>query len=203
MLSRCKGERFSSKHSRVECSRQDFELRHDVAVDHVAAIGDRGNIYVAGGYSRRYSHCVTKVRCYSLSSDQWRDVEDFETGRDQCSLAVCNSNLYVSGGRTESWTPSRAVEYIPLNGGCCMSLPAPKEKESEIAVLNGNLVVTGGFEESSVVQVYDRRSNAWLPQPSLKRGRHKHGVLTTDKNELLVIGGFGAEESVERFLITQ
>ena len=67
----------------------------------------------------------------------------------------------------------------------------------QLSSWNGKLVATGGLYESNCVELYDELSGGWLPLPSMNEGRVDHGACTTKDNQLIVVGGFCAWDSVE------
>ena len=65
---------------------------------------------------------------------------------------------------------------------------------SQLSSWNGKVL---GWRESNCVELYDELSGDWLPLPSMNHGRHWHGACTTKNNEIVVVGGQGAFDTIE------
>ena len=116
--------------------------------------------------------------------------------RYACSLAVIDDKMFVGGGVGAG----NSVECFSMEKQGWIDIKPTTKEECELASWNGKLVATGGgWEEefSNCVEMYDELSGVWLPLPSMNKGRSSHGACTTKDNHLFVVGGWGAENSVE------
>ena len=115
--------------------------------------------------------------------------------RFECSLAVIDDKMFVGGGR---WA-ANSVECFSMEKQDWIDIKPTTKELCQLSSWNGKLVATGGWERggSNCVEMYDELSEDWLPLPSMNKGRHLHGACTTKDNQLIVVGGFGAGNSVE------
>ena len=157
-----------------------------------SAIGHNGNIYLVGGWEWEKSD---RVDCFDINKGEWEPIKEMKNGRDLCSLAVIDDKMFVGGGDGAR----NSVECFSREKQDWIDIKPTTKEECQLSSWNGKLVATGGWdgEYSNCVEMYDELSGDWLPLPSMNEGRWFHGACTTKDNQLIVVGGQGAGNSVE------
>ena len=172
---------------------KDLELLTKIPVEYQlnyrSAIGHQGSIYLVGGKGS------DQVHCFDISRREWRPIK-MHRERFMCSLAVIDDKLFVGGG-LETHGADRCVECYLMKEEKWIDIKPTAREWCQLSSWNGKLLATGGWRESNCVEMYDELSGDWLPLPSINHGRHWHGACTTMNNEIVVVGGQGAFDSVE------
>ena len=150
-----------------------------------SAIGYNGNIYLVRGGVR--------VDCFDINKREWVPIKKMKYERWLCSLAVIDDKMFVGGG----YGAGNSVECFLMKEQKWIDIKPTTKEKCQLSSWNGKLVATGGLGWSNCVELYDELSGDWLPLPSLNKGRYCHGVCTTKDNQLIVVGGDGASNSVE------
>ena len=153
-----------------------------------SAIGHNGNIYLVGG-----DWWSDRVDCCDINKGEWEPIKKMKNKRYSCSLAVINDKMFVGGGKGAG----NSVECFSMEKQEFIDITPTTKEECQLSSWNGKLVATGGRGESNCVEMYDELSGDWLPLPSMNQERHLHGACTTKDNQLIVVGGRGALNSVE------
>ena len=162
------------------------EIPHEYQLDDRSAIGHNGNIYLVGGGSDR-------VDCFDINKGEWEPIKKMKNGRSWCSLAVIDDKMFVGGGL---WA-GNSVECFLMKEQKWIDINPTTEYLCQLSSLNGKLVATGGEWKSNCVELYDELSGDWLPLPSMNERRCLHGACETKDNQLVVVGGRGAWNSLE------
>ncbi|XP_065846131.1 kelch-like protein 5 [Oscarella lobularis] len=155
-----------------------------------SAIGHNGNIYLVGGIG--YPIGSDRVDCFDINKGEWEPIKKMKNEREECSLAVIDDKIFVGGGRRAG----NSVECFSMEKQQWIDIKPTTKELCQLSSWNGKLVATGG-EYSKCVEMYDELSGKWLPFPSMNKGRWLHGACTTKDNQLIVVGGHGAWNSVE------
>ena len=163
------------------------EIPHHYQLGGRSAIGHNGNIYLVGGWGS------DRVDCFDISGREWEPIKKMKNVRFGCSLAVINDKMFVGGGRRAG----HSVECCLTGEEKWINIKPTTKRCCELTLWNGNIIATGGRGESNCVELYDELSGDWLPLPSMNHGRFLHGACTTKYNQLVVVGGLGAGNSVE------
>src|SRR4051795_11290164 len=71
-----------------------------VPLNHAAAVGYRGHVYVVGGYASRdgLTDPVKTLYRYDPQRDRWRRLPDMPTARAALAVGVVGGRLYAAGG---------------------------------------------------------------------------------------------------------
>ena len=165
------------------------EIPHEYQLDHRSAIGHNGNIYLVGGGWKRSD----RVDCFDINKGEWKPIKKMKNERSWCSLAVIDDKMFVGGGAGAG----NSVECFLMKEQKWIDINPTTNYECQLSSLNGKLVATGGEDESNCVELYDELSGDWLPLPSMNEGRFRHGACETKDNQLVVVGGWSAENSLE------
>ena len=168
------------------------EIPNQLQFNYRSAIGHQGSIYLVGGEGSN------QVDCFDISEREWRPIKKMHRERFMCSLAVIDDKLFVGGG-LGAHGADRCVECYLMKEEKWIDIKPTAKELCQLSSWNGKLLTTGGWGESNCVELYDELSGDWLPLPSINHGRYQHGACTTDNNELVVVGGQGALDTVEYF----
>ena len=170
--------------------KRDLELLTKIPREHQLAgrsvIGHNGKIYLVGGWRSDRVDCFNK--------EKWGPIKKMKNIRWECSLAVIDDKMFVGGG---GWGMGNSVECFSMQKQEWIDVKPTTKNWCELASWNGKLVATGGRGSSKCVEMYDELSGDWLPLPSMNEGRYAHGTCTTKENQLIVVGGSDALNSVE------
>ena len=161
----------------------EYQLRHR------SAVGQNGKIYFVGGFDGKKTN---QVDCFDIHTKTWSEAKRTKQTRWASSLAAIDDKLFVGGG----WGHSDAECFLIKEDRWVDIKPNTKE-DCEWSSWNGKLVATGGHGSSNVVEMYDDSAGDWLPLPPMNKGRWEHGACATKENKLFVVGGDGADNSVE------
>ena len=162
------------------------KIPDDCQLQFRSAIGHNGNIYIVGGGWRG----CDRVDCFDINKGEWKPINKMTNQWVFCSLAVIDDKMFVGGG----W--GKPVEYFSMEKQEWIDIKPTTNELCELSQWNEKLVATGGFD-SNCVEMYDELSGDWLPLPSMNEERWTHGVCATKNNQLIVVGGEGAGNSVE------
>ena len=164
------------------------EIPHEYQFYNRSAIGHNGSIYLVGG-----KWGSDRVDCFDINKGEWEPIKKMKNGRCWCSLAVIDDKMFVGGGKGAG----NSVECFLMKEQKWIDINPTTKYKCQLSSWNGKLVATGGFESSDCVELYDELSGDWLPLPSMNEGRHLHGACETKDNQLVVVGGWGAKNSLE------
>ncbi|XP_065836315.1 uncharacterized protein [Oscarella lobularis] len=165
------------------------EIPHEYQLNDRSAIGHNGNIYLVGGYPRS-----DRVDCFDINKGEWEPIKKMKNERYWCSLAVIDDKMFVGGGEGAG----NSVECFLMKEQKWIDINPTTKYGCQFSSLNGKLVATGGRDwKSNCVELYDELSGDWLPLPSMNEGRCYHGACETKDNQLVVVGGEGAKNSLE------
>ena len=134
-----------------------------------------------------------RVDCFDINKREWEPIKKMKNVRCECSLAVIDDKMFVGGGDGAE----NSVECFSLEKQQWIDIKPTIKEWCQLSSWNGKLVATGGWEKSNHVEMYDELSGEWLLLPSMNKERYLHGTCTTKDNQLIVVGGLGAEYSVE------
>ncbi|XP_062865263.1 kelch-like protein 33 [Trichomycterus rosablanca] len=136
--------------------------------DHAASVWN-GEIFISGGFDRRYQ-CLATMLLYHPNKGTTYLV-DMSQRRAQHCMEALHDYLYIAGGISDAdgqFFDQLACEiYDPSNGFCCaiMSLPVPHVSAAS-AVLEGKIYILGGywhedFSDTKLVHRYDSKIQRW------------------------------------------
>ena len=164
------------------------EIPHEYQLINRSAIGHNGSIYLVGG-----KWGSDRVDCFDINKREWEPIKKMKNERIWCSLAVIDDKMFVGGGL---WAEN-SVECFLMKEQKWIDINPTTKYLCQLSSLNGKLVATGGGGCSNCVELYDELSGDWLPLPSMSEGRFDHGACETKDNQLVVVGGEGALNSLE------
>ena len=165
------------------------EIPHEYQLNHRSASGHYGNIYLVGGGWMGSD----RVDCFDINKGEWEPIKKMKKRRFYCSLAVIDDKMFVGGGRGAG----NSVECFLMKEQKWIDINPTTKYLCQLSSWNGKLVATGGLYQSNCVELYDELSGDLLPLPSMNEGRRLHGACETKDNQLVVVGGVGALNSLE------
>ena len=140
------------------------------------------------------------IKSYSILTKNWRSLIKYPA---QCvGLCACTliGKIYIFSDKD-----------VNKNVKFCISFDTKTEKLNEIApmlekrsysacaVLEGRLVLSGGYDNTSriikTVEVYDHCANEWSRMPDMLEARRNHASVSI-KNKLYMIGGDSSQSEV-------
>ncbi|XP_065839813.1 uncharacterized protein [Oscarella lobularis] len=152
-----------------------------------SSLGSNGKIYFVGG-----EKMSKRVDSFDITEERWIKLKEMGEGREWCTLATIDNKLFVGGGE---WM--NKVECYIIKEDRWIDIKPTTNCDCEFSSWNGKLVATGGTELSSLVEMYDDVSGEWVRFPEMNEGRRSHGTCVMNDNKLVVLGGYGALNSLE------
>ena len=174
-------------------------------------------ILVAGGWDRNGVLSSVEVLNSSQSSSTWWEICDLPVKSRLMQCTVTLDELFIGcGGGTEDtiYTSKLSAVKESLNvdedsessvspESFWQSLPKTPLWGSGLVSVNNCLLTVGGRDEGkshSSVHVYDCYNKTWSKVPYIRKSRWSPAVVVStfeNKQELFVLGGMGADTSVE------
>ncbi|MGH7311596.1 MAG: Kelch repeat-containing protein [Candidatus Rokuibacteriota bacterium] len=150
-----------------------------VALNHTMAAVVGGRLYLAGGQAGNMSQgpFVDTVYEYDPAANAWASKAPMPTARSSGASAVVDGKIYVAGGR-----PPRGHDFAVFDPRANAWKPLPdlptQRNHLAAAAVDGKVYVLGGryqggatAETSDVVEMYDPRTNTWVPRAKMPRPR--------------------------------
>ncbi len=181
-------ERIPADRSRVELLEPSFTPRY-----WVGAATDGTNIYLAGGLHDDGTSDLLEV--WTPGTAAPRALKPLPTPRSRVSLVYLNHKLYAIGGKGEMEVRSGLVEIYDLatdtwtNGA-----PMPTARECDAEMVDGRIVVPGGYDGDTsvaVVEAYDPATDTWTTQPALPLALSAHHLALVGRS-LYTFGNYHA-----------
>jgi N-acetylneuraminic acid mutarotase len=74
-------------------------------------------------------------------------------------------------------------------------LKIPRQYAASVALVNGNILVTGGEDSISIntAEIFDYKKEKWVIAPSMNVGRSTHVMVRLKNGNVIAIGGFGVK----------
>jgi hypothetical protein len=179
-----------------------------VGLNHAAAVGYRGHVYVVGGYAGRNSLSDPQKTLYRFDPkrNRWTRLPDMPTARAALALGAVGGLLYAAGGaaggkqtgvleiydiakRRWSHGPSLSVAREHLGG----------------AVSGGRFYAVAGRNNDSgnlaIVDAYDPARHHWSRLPDMPKARGGNGAAALGDGIVAIGGeeGGGTIAEVDRF----
>ena len=169
-----------------------------------AAIDDH-RFVVVGGYP---SESAAWTLMYDTANKSWSRLPDLNMGRRKHACVAVDSKVYAIGG----WNPhslreEATVEVLDLSSmsttsPCPEWIVLPEElttrRTSCAATVdcNGNIVVTGGYNEDDglldTMEIFNTERQVWdstVPLPPMSTPRLNHGIVAINDGQLIVVMG--------------
>ena len=162
-----------------------------VAVDHAAAAGVNGRVYVIGGYGEDR---LPRRSAFVLEGRAWREIASLPDGRAAAAAAIAGGRLYVVGGRNGRRGLARDAFALSLGSRQWVRIPGPRPREHLAATaVEGRVYAIGGRAAGDATnttrfEVYDPTAGRWRGLPSLPRARGGTGAAAL-AGRIVSVGG--------------
>lgn len=166
-----------------------------VALNHAAAVGYRGHVYVLGGYASRngLGQPVKTLYRYDPRRDRWSRLPGMPTARAALALGAIDGRLYAAGG-ADGTRQTGALEIYDIarrRWSRGPSLPVAREHLGG-AVHRGRFYAVAGRNRASgnlaIVHSYDPAARRWSRLPDMPKERGGNGAAILG-GRLVAVGG--------------
>jgi hypothetical protein len=148
-----------------------------------------GLLYAVGGQLANLA-ATNIVEVYDPGSDKWSAAPSLNVARVGAAVAVAAGRLYVIGGDTlgtmESWGPGEPAWVLGT------PMPSGRQFAAAVGMRDSLVYAVGGRDnnnnEVATVQVFNVRTKAWNPGPSMSAPRDFLGVAVVN-DTLYAVGG--------------
>lgn len=175
-------------------------------------------LVVAGGDATGSNDNLDIVELMNTATYQWSTASKLPYPHRLLSVALNGDSLYLAGGyaptgTTATYTCSLTELFQPpTRGGRFRALSFNKKpvwhqirdlpvSVSTLAVFNGHVLAIGGEDSSrkptTAVYKYDDNTDLWKVFSRMKSPRNRSLVAVAHEDQLIVIGGFGGDNSIE------
>ena len=151
------------------------------------------------------------VELFQVKSRIWHKLTDLRKPLPYPSAAICGDRVHVIGWGDEGYSCSLkpSDKQIPTQLLRWLYLPPLPVTESTAAALRGQLVLIGGRKSgygggqygspvNSIHQLWDE-GGKWVKIGSMASGRTYSLVVSPSPDKIIIVGGWGAQYSVEEF----
>ena len=168
----------------------------------VVSTSDGDYLIVIGGYVSGGARSAT-VELFQVKSRRWYKLTDLPQPLPSPSATICGDLLHVIGGDGNGYSCS--LQSLPSNDRPITSptlswkpLPPLPVAGSTAATLCGQLVLIGGMQDwSPVNSIHQLVEGQWVEIGSMTSGRLQCLAVSPSPDRILIVGGLGAEDSVE------
>lgn len=187
---------------RFDPARGVFQTLPDVPerVDHAAFVGNRGDLYVIGGYVD--GEPTAAVWRFSTRTRRWSALPPMRISRGAPAAAVIKGKIYVVGGSSQALGKPVAVSDLEIYDIAARkwsrgpSMRTPRHHHGA-AALGGRLIVAGGRGNDDLslntVEQFDPSTNRWTRLAPLPVGVGGLAVVAA-AGQIIAIGGGDDEE---------
>jgi hypothetical protein len=158
------------------------------ALDAAAAVGYKGEIWVAGGNG-------TTVRIYDPTGKRWRDAAPLPRALSHGALVSDGKHLYYIGGISgDNWGLRTVYRLDSAEGAWTEDSPLPAGRFSGAAVWDGRRIVYGGGAGSrkprtAASDVWALTSGGWARLGTLPNPREHLAATTDGRGTVWFVGG--------------
>jgi N-acetylneuraminic acid mutarotase len=165
-----------------------------VALNHAAAVGYRGHVYVVGGYAgpRSLSQPARTLYRYDPQRNRWTRLPDMPTARAALAVGALGGKLYAVGGANGA----RRLDVLEIydfakrrwSRGAPFSVP---REHLGGAVAGGRFYAVAGRNADgnlAIVESYNPRTDKWTRLPDIPKERGGNGAAALG-NGIVAIGG--------------
>jgi N-acetylneuraminic acid mutarotase len=166
-----------------------------VPLNHAAAVGYRGHVYVLGGYAGRtgLTHPVKTLYRYEPRRNRWTRLPDMPTARAALALGAIDGRLYAVGGNDGSGQTA-ALEIYDIAERRWSRGPSFSAAREHLggAVRRGRFYAVAGRNGPSgnlaIVEGYNPATRRWSRLPDMPKARGGNGAAVIG-GRLVAIGG--------------
>ena len=169
----------------------------------VVSTSDGDYLIVIGGWVSDGGVTAT-VELFHVNSRRWYTLTDLPQPLHHPSATICGDQLHVIGYYGDGYSCS--LQSLPSNDRPITSpltlswkpLPPLPVTGSTAATLCGQLVLIGGLQGRSTVNyIHQLVEGQWVEIGSMTSGRRWCLAVSLSPDRILIVGGFGAGDSVE------
>ena len=169
--------------------------------DHIIVIGGRGD---GGGWTGT-------VELFQVKTRRWYKLTNIPQPLPYPSATICGNQLHVIGSDNNGYSCS--IENLPSSDVpitsqsiphliSWTSLPRLPVTLSTAATLYGQQVIIGGMQDGSSVNFIHRLVDGqWEVIGSMSSVRSDCLVVSPSPDRMMIVGGWGAEDSVEECIV--
>ena len=161
----------------------------------VVSTSDGDYLIAIGGFeSVRWT---AAVELFQVKSRRWYKLTELPQPLLGPSATICGDQLHVIGCDRNGYSCS--LQSLPSNLTLSWKpLPPLPVKHSTAATLCGQLVLIGGEQDgSSVNSIHQLVEGQWVEIDSMTSGRLRCLAVSLSPDRILIVGGWGAGDSVE------
>jgi N-acetylneuraminic acid mutarotase len=170
-----------------------------LGLNHPAAVGLNGKLYVVGGYQDDGAPTPTLFE-FDPAQNRWSALAPMPTARGALGAVALDGRIYAVGGTLRGDVGALQV-YDPARDAWekRAEMPTPRDHIA-VAVVRGKIYVIGGRIESAarnlnVNEEYDPQTNAWRVRAQLPTARS--GIAAAVLKEMVFV--FGGESPQKTF----
>ena len=175
----------------------------NTAHSHLAVVStsDGEHLIVIGGLGGDWT---ATVELFQVKSRKWYQLTDLPQHLTTPSATICGDLLHVIGNGAKGYScslhslPSSGDQPIPPQSLSWTPLPPLPVEWSTPATLCGQLVLISGAQDwlrvNSIHQLVDGQ---WVEIGSMASARGVCLVVSPSPDKIIIVGGLGAEDSVE------
>ena len=184
-----------------------------------AAVTTEQALVVAGGFDGRKD--LYTVEVMNIATKQWTTAQHLPHPLSVISGAIYGDQLYLGGGCIRSGEPSKSVLtcsltdllppqslgvrlrtlFLATKPGMWREIKNLPVTGSTLTTRGGHLLAIGGESDShgptADVHRYNHQTNSWYVITKMKNERYQSLSAVLPEDQLLVVGGWGSETSVE------
>lgn len=168
-----------------------------LALNHAAAVGYRGHVYVVGGYAgvNGLTQPVPALFRYDPGPDRWIRLPNMPTARAALAAGVVGGKLYAVGGSDGSAAMDK-LEIYDIATRRWRRGPAFSVAREHLggAVFGGRFYAVAGRNANgnlAIVEGYNPRARSWSRLPDIPKERGGNGAAVLGDG----IVGIGGEEA--------
>ena len=169
----------------------------------VVSTSDGDYLIVIGVFGSDGARTAT-VELFQVKSRRWYKLTDLPQPLPRPSATICGDQLHVIGDEDKGYSCS--LQSLPSNDRPITSpltlswkpLPPLPLTGSKAATLCGQLVLIGGSQGVwPVNSIHQLVEGQWVEIGSMTSGRHWCLAVSPSPDRILIVGGWGALDSVE------
>ena len=184
-----------------------------------ASVTTEQALVVAGGWNGRKN--LDTVEVMTIATKQWTTAQHLPHPFGVISGTICGDQLYLGGGFIGLGEESKSVltcsltDLLPPHSlgvrlrtlslatkpGVWREIKNLPVTRSTLTILGGHLLAIGGWSDSNGptadVHRYDHQTDSWHVVSKMKNKRYQSLSAVLPEDQLIVVGGYGSETSVE------
>lgn len=165
--------------------------------EHGAMLSYKNRLWILGGRTQKGP--VPTVEIYDLATGSITFGKDLPTPRYFASAAVYGGYFFVAGG-TMGWGRQATVEiYDPKNDQWFLGNPLKQARDTQLAVVDGQLLAFGGYtgkDVSRMIERLDPKTLTWHAYAEMPVETSAYSIVVMDQ----MVYTFGDFHQLDRIL---